>query len=337
MLVGFGVLLLLVPIRYVLWAPAPPIDVYASQEQPSIVVEGTITYPVTGRLLVTSVSVTPADGTVSLFDAVTTFLMDDRGVFPREVSYPLGAPMEQVRQEGQAVMSATRRAAVVAALRSAGFSVQQAPMVTHVVVSGPSYGRLLADDIIIAVEGRPVSTAAEVNVLVGTQQAGNVVSLLVQRGDVELHIGVPVVVPAGQNQARIGITMEDTYRYQPIIVSFLLDTPGVTSAAGLVLAVGLYDYFSPDDLIAGRTVAGTGIIDVTGAVTAASGVSEKLRAAADAGAELFLLPAANCQDIAGGTPSGMTIIKVTTLDDAVASLRALRDDPAAVVPTCEET
>ncbi|MDR2620572.1 MAG: PDZ domain-containing protein [Propionibacteriaceae bacterium] len=333
MLLGLAAALVLLPIRYVLWAPAAPIDLYAAAEQPAIVIEGTATYPVTGQLLLTPVSVTSADGSVSLLDAVSTFLMDDHGVFPREVSYPVGAPVEQVQQEVPAVMPAARRAAVVAALRIAGHNVQQVPLITHVVVSGPSYGRLEVDDIITKVDKVDVYTAADVNTLINQYEAGAVVPLTIRRQDLELQVGVTTVVTSDQ-QVRIGITMEDNYSYEPNI-NFSLDISGVTSAAGLILAIGVYDYLDSEDLIAGRSVAGTGVVDVSGTISAASGVAEKLRAAADAGADLFLLPAANCQDIVGSSFGGMRIVKVSALEDAIASLRTLRDDPTAEVPSCE--
>ncbi|MDR1355753.1 MAG: hypothetical protein LBJ43_05805, partial [Propionibacteriaceae bacterium] len=167
LLLGFGLAMLLMPTQYVIWAPGQVIDLYAPAETPVIAVKGATLYPVTGRLLVTPVSVTASDVTVSLMDAVTTFLMDDREVFPREVSYPVGEPVEQVQQEGVAVLSGARRTAVIVALREAGLSVQQAPLITSVVVSGPAYGRLMEDDIVSRIDGVEVHTAAEVDALIG--------------------------------------------------------------------------------------------------------------------------------------------------------------------------
>ncbi|MDR1354743.1 MAG: hypothetical protein LBJ43_00445, partial [Propionibacteriaceae bacterium] len=165
-------------------------------------------------------------------------------------------------------------------------------------------------------------------------EAGSLVRLQVERGETEVAVGVPAVISNDQKRARIGIRVEDNYRFEPEI-TFDLEPRGITNAAGLLLAIGVYDYLSADDLVADRIIAGTGVLDVSGAVSAANGLSEKLRAAASAGATLFLLPSANCQDIANGITHGLKVIKVTNFSDAVASLRALRDNPEAEVPSCE--
>jgi PDZ domain-containing protein len=54
--------------------------------------------------------------------------------------------------------------------------------------------------------------------------------------------------------------------------------------------------------------------------------------AREAGATIFLTPAANCPDTAGSVPAGMRLIKVSTLGDAVKDLKALA--AGRNVPSC---
>jgi PDZ domain-containing protein len=54
--------------------------------------------------------------------------------------------------------------------------------------------------------------------------------------------------------------------------------------------------------------------------------------ARQAGATIFLTPAANCPDTAGAVPAGMRLIKVSTLTGAVHALRALA--AGAKAPSC---
>ena len=54
------------------------------------------------------------------------------------------------------------------------------------------------------------------------------------------------------------------------------------------------------------------------------GIQQKMVGARDAGATVFLTPAANCPDTARAVPAGLRLIKVSTLAGAVAALDALK-------------
>ncbi|MFB7558122.1 S16 family serine protease [Streptomyces brevispora] len=107
-------------------------------------------------------------------------------------------------------------------------------------------------------------------------------------------------------------------------------------SAGLFFALGIVDKLDGDgsggDLTGGRTVAGTGTIQADGAVGAVGGVSLKTQAAHRDGATVFLVPKAECKEAHAELPDGLRLIPVTTLKDAVASLRAL--DHGGKVPGC---
>ena len=62
------------------------------------------------------------------------------------------------------------------------------------------------------------------------------------------------------------------------------------------------------------------------------GIQLKMIAARRAGATIFLAPQDNCGDVRGATPKGLTVIKVTSLHDAVQDLEAVKDGKA--VPHC---
>jgi len=55
-------------------------------------------------------------------------------------------------------------------------------------------------------------------------------------------------------------------------------------------------------------------------------------AARRAGATVFLAPDSNCADVRGNIPSGLQVVKVSTLHDAIASLDALAGNQP--VPHC---
>nr|WP_203633055.1 S16 family serine protease [Streptomyces halstedii] len=107
-------------------------------------------------------------------------------------------------------------------------------------------------------------------------------------------------------------------------------------SAGLFFALGIIDKLAGDgaggDLTGGRTVAGTGTIEADGTVGAVGGVSLKTRAAHRDGATVFLVPKAECGQAKAEKPEGLRLIPVTTLKNAVSSLRAL--DRGGKVPSC---
>jgi PDZ domain-containing protein len=102
------------------------------------------------------------------------------------------------------------------------------------------------------------------------------------------------------------------------------------------MALGVYDMLTPDDLLRGRSVAGTGDIDTDGVVSSASvaGLREKVYSAESAGATIFLIPDASCGDVSG-VSTAMQLVRVTALADAIESLEKLAADPEdPTVPRC---
>ncbi|MEU0129281.1 MULTISPECIES: S16 family serine protease [unclassified Streptomyces] len=107
-------------------------------------------------------------------------------------------------------------------------------------------------------------------------------------------------------------------------------------SAGLFFSLGIIDKLagngSGGDLTGGRTVAGTGTIEADGKVGAVGGVSLKTQAARRDGATVFLVPKAECGQAKADRPEGLRLVPVTTLENAVSSLRAL--DQGGKVPSC---
>jgi len=90
-------------------------------------------------------------------------------------------------------------------------------------------------------------------------------------------------------------------------------------SGGMIFAIGVIELLTEKDLLHGRHVAGTGTISTDGKVGAIGGINEKIRAAQKAGATLFLAPSGNSSEIAH-TPSGIRVVIVSTLNEAVTAL-----------------
>jgi PDZ domain-containing protein len=117
-------------------------------------------------------------------------------------------------------------------------------------------------------------------------------------------------------------------------VTIQLDNVGGPSA-GQMFALGIIDKLTPGSITGGENVAGTGTITAGGEVGPIGGIRQKMYGAKDAGAEYFLAPVDNCNEVTGHIPSGLTVFAITTLDDSLAALEAISTGAdSSALPTC---
>ena len=326
---GLGVGVLSVSVPFVVWSAGTCTDLYAAG---GVVVTGADTYPVTGHLQVADVSVSSTPD-VRFGDALAAFFSSDRAVLPQAVSFPVGQPISQVAIGSQS--EEIRRTAEAAALNLAGLPVTRAPRVVSVAAAGPSSGELLADDVITAVGATTVTSVADFNQAVATHSIGDTIQLSVTRAGKQLDSPIDVVAEASkaaQPTPSLGVTMADSYLLGSVVVQGAPTTIG----SGLMLAIALYDKVTPGGPLLGNlTVAGAGMVDANGVVSGVTGANERLRAGQAAGAQVFLLPASNCGNVAWSGVT-MTVVAVTSLQQAVTSLRILSAGYSAGVPMCPQ-
>ena len=132
--------------------------------------------------------------------------------------------------------------------------------------------------------------------------------------------------------ARIGILTGARYTF-PYTVDFQLANVGGPSA-GMMLALGIYDKLTPGALTGGAHIAGTGTITADGQVGAIGGIRQKMYGARNAGADWFLAPASNCDEVVGHVPDGLRVFAVSTLDEALTDVKAIAAHDTADLATC---
>ena len=189
-------------------------------------------------------------------------------------------------------------------------------------VGGPAHDRLLPGDLVLSVDGVPTTTKGAVGDLVRKHRAKQAVTFVVLRDRVRTTVRVVTVESSTQpGGAMVGVGVDTGYRYTPRI-SFDLGQEIGGPSAGLVFALAIYDKITAGALLDGRHIAGTGTITPTGEVGSIGGIQEKVAAAQQGGATVFLVPAANCSDLAG-VRTGLRLVKVATLADSVTALQTL--------------
>lgn len=343
----------LMKVPYTEMSPGPTYNTLGSQGgKPVISISGHESYPTTGHLNMTTVQVTGAKYEPSLVNAVVGWLRDDVLVVPHDNVYPKGQSDADAKKQNAEEFASSEDSARTAALKQLGIPVGSELIVKSVTAGAPAEGRLHAGDQIVAVDGAPVGSVDQVVAAVTKHKPGEpVVFTVVPRvkdagGGAapggKTDVTVPTVrakdldpkAPAERAELAvvgIGTGIRHTYPFQ--IDIGLQDVGG--PSAGLMFSLGIIDKLTPGgDLTGGRFVAGTGTIDDDGKVGPIGGISMKLIAARDAGAEYFFTPSSNCAEASKDIPSGLTLIKTDTLDGALKSLEQLRSGQTSALPSC---
>ncbi|MFD9098781.1 PDZ domain-containing protein [Streptomyces collinus] len=338
----------LIPVPYSEMSPGPTVNTLGDHEgEPVLQIAGHKTYPTDGHLNMTTVRVTSADFRMNLVEAVYGWLAHDSKIVPHDTLYPDGKTEEQSSQENAEEFSQSQESAKVAALKELGVPVKSWVIVSTVIKGSPAEGRLHAGDVIKAVDGTAVKQPSDVAKLVTRHKAGQKVVFTVvpakdqaaaekahrtATGTQDVTITTATSDDSGAKRAIVGISAGTDHTF-PFTVDIKLADVGGPSA-GLMFALGIYDKLTPGSLTGGKFVAGTGTIDDSGKVGPIGGIEMKTVGARDKGAQYFLTPADNCAAAAKDTPSGLTLVKVKTIGDALGALKDIRDGDTAALPKC---
>lgn len=327
--VALAAVVSLVPVPFVSWSAGATVNLFEPDSgQPRVDIQGIQTYPMTGQLRLTTVSVTRADSQLTLPEALLSYWLSAREVLPREAVYPAGASVDDIRAREAQMMDNSQSAAVAAALRAADKRVVEYPMVVGVSNGSPADGRLKPGDFILRVDNKSVSSTEAVRAAINTHQVGEAIVFTVLRDRQQLNETITSVAShASPTTPVVGINLTIGYSYAPA-VTFRISPDIGGPSAGLMFALAVYDAITPEDLIDGRSVAGTGTITGDGQVGAIGGIQEKVAGAETAGATIFLVPSDNCADVQGLSTT-VRLARVSTLADAIEALTALKDPARA--------
>jgi len=313
---------LFVPVPFVRMAPGPTFNVIGDRDgKPMIEVTGTTTYPVTGQLQMTTVleSGGPRGG-LTFVSAIASWFNPDDAVVPRELLYPDEVSGEDVKSEQAAMFSTSESNSIGAAT-----TYLKIPTTKHVVVSqvggdAPATGKLQAGDVVVSVNGTAITESQQITQLIQSAPVGTTFAFSIERDGKPQDVQVTSAVsPQDKKTPYIGIGIG--VMYEPNFeVKFNVEGVGGPSA-GLTLTMGLIDKLTPENLTAGKIIAGTGTIKPDGIVGPIGGIRQKLAGASATQAKLFLMPEGNCKEAAGHVPAGLTVTPVKNLTQAMEAVQ----------------
>jgi len=335
-----GLVMSFLPTPYVIEQPGPVFDTLGSQEvdgteTPLISIDGETTYPTAGTLDMLTVSVVGSpQQTPSWAEVVQAYFDSSKAVVPLESIYPPDVTTEQRDEQNAALMVDSQQEAIAAALSSLGYDFTTSVSVGSVAKDSPAEGQLEAGDIVTSVNGQAVDSIDELRAAVAENGTGKPAVVDVTRDGAPVEASITPITSG--DTSVLGIGVQASFEF-PFDVKIQLDNVGGPSA-GMMFALGIIDKLSEGELNGGKKVAGTGTISADGTVGAIGGIRQKLYGARDAGADYFLAPASNCNEVTGHVPDGIRVFAVATLNDSLAALAAISSgDGMDALPSCDAT
>ena len=302
----------------------PPYVVIAPGEAANVVdditIDGTPVTDVNGRYLLTSVRVSQP----SALRLLVAGLHPEREVLPLSAVIPRGVDPGEFSSRQRAVFTESQMLAAVAAARSQGMTVSVSGTgvrVVDVLRGSPAADVLRVGDVIVAVDGQPVTEAPVLSRIISSRPAGTNFAVTIERGGERVERQVNSRrLPQVSGGVGLGVSIE-TRGFEadlPFTISFDERDVGGPSA-GLAYALAIADMLSAEDYAAGRVIATTGTIQADGDVGPVGGVEQKAQAAEKTGAELFLVPGGEIEE---ASDADVPVRGVESLEEALRALTA---------------
>ncbi len=347
-------MLAVVPTGYLLEDPGSSLGL-----QDSLHVEGAETYPVQGEFLLTSVRLRNS----TLIQHIRSLLGGDLNMLKLKEYFGEELQVEEQDLVDELLTILSEDTAVVVGLRETEIPVEVEElgvMVVWVEEGYPADGILKPGEVIVAVDGQPAGNGDALRDLVSAAGTEEEIELEIREinsdllGEESGESGkeaegsyeewraspAPDADPAellGEEKtvrlrpvwdeelgrAVIGVSLRDYFSYQSEVAADwdLEDVKG--PSAGLMMTLSFINALTPEDLTGGKRIAGTGEILLDGDVGPIGGLPAKIASAEKGGAEAFIYPVENEDELEGVTTS-LRLYPVDNLQDALDILEKIR-------------
>ncbi|MCZ0754206.1 SepM family pheromone-processing serine protease [Anoxybacillus sp. J5B_2022] len=256
-------------------------------------------------------------------------------------------PLKAIKQEGETdeeytlrqlqLMEESKEAAIVVAYQHAHKPVTYQPRGVYVmsIVPGmPADHVLQVGDRIVRIDGKPVSTSKQLIEYVRQKKKGDRVTITWKRDGKE-QTATLALAPFPQASKQVGLGLSPMTDYDVVTQPPVqIDSEKIGGpSAGLMFSLEIYNQLVEEDITKGHKIAGTGTISMSGEVGPIGGISQKVVAADEAGADIFFAPnekgAKNSNyreavKTAKKIGTKMKIVPVDTFADALRYLQTLQ-------------
>lgn len=313
-----------------------------------------------GEVFFTTVSV---NGRITPWDALAAWLDPNVEIVDEEVILG-GRSASENRERNLRLMTSSKSLAIQVAFEKLGYDIAKpiGAIISEVVPDAAADGVVQRGDVIVAVDGTPMVTREDVIESIGSRAVGDEIELKIRPFDVDEALTAlggldpetaadpdlldpdlvthRVVLGEHQDPERagrgfLGVGVETRFSIvTPYDVD--LDSGSVGGpSAGLAFTLATLDILTEGELTGGKQVAVTGTIDPAGNVGAIGGAPQKTAAVRWMGIDTFIVPASQTPEeferMAGVSQDDVTIVPVSTLDEALEALEAIGGEPLPAV------
>lgn len=174
-------------------------------------------------------------------------------------------------------------------------------------------------DQIISVDGKEINEIKDLQDYIKTKNENDTVYFKVKNNNKEKTRKAQVVKIG--DELKVGIAFLTTYDYDTdpkIEVKTKSSESG--SSGGLMLSLAIYNSITKEDITKGKTIVGTGTIDINGNVGKIDGVKYKILGANKNKADLFICPKENYEEaikVKEEHNLDLKIVSVSTFDETI--------------------
>ncbi|WP_442600987.1 SepM family pheromone-processing serine protease [Paenibacillus sp. KN14-4R] len=347
-IIGIILVYVLVFIRlpYVIYKPGT-----AEQVRPMVTVKGGSDEE-KGSLMLTTVLV----ASTNVIKYLVALVHPYEELHLRKDLFQPGESEDEYAHRQQYVMMSSQSSAIQAAYNAAKvpYHISGDGVMTMRIIEGmPAASTLRSGDIITAIDGITISSAADLLKALENKKEGDAVQVTYTRGGKPNTASVALAVLPDDTSVSPAPTSTTAPKRVGLGITKLADVQSIRAdqpekqvevhageiggpSAGLMFALEIYNQLVAGDITKGHKIAGTGTITVDGKVGPIGGIKHKVVAASREGAEIFFAPkeyvAANGQKVdnysealerAKDMGTKMKIVPIGTMEEALKYLESL--------------
>lgn len=271
------------------------------------------------------------------FQFIVAKLTKYNEVLPLEEVRPAGISDEDYMHAQLQMMENSQESSVVVAYEEAGKEIKveyNGIYVVSVVDGMPAEDILMMGDRITGVDDEAIKEASDLIEYIETKQAGDIVSLNVERDENVLTEEV-TLKEFKETKGKVGLGIElVTDRAVKVDPEVMFSSGKIGGpSAGLMFALEIYDQLTETDITKGLQIIGTGTLDYEGNVGRIGGIDKKVIAADQAGGDIFFAPFEDgaedsnytiAKKTAEDIKSDMKVVPVDTFEEALTFLKDLK-------------
>ena len=193
----------------------------------------------------------------------------------------------------------------------------------NVVVATTIDNGLEIGDEIITVDNVKCEEVIDIKKQINSKEENDTITFKILRENKEKEIKSKVLLEGTNKIVGAVIITEYDYEIDPQIdIKFKNSESG--ASGGLMLALTIYNAITEDDIIKGRTIAGTGTISFDGTVGEIDGIKYKIMGAAKNKADIVFVPSANYEEAVmtkNKYKYNLEIVRVDTFKEAIEYLK----------------